>query len=45
MITIIQILKYPKILSTGMGKMSTGMAFEEYLRNWSDWSETNGCQF
>ena len=38
MITIIQILKYPKILSTGM-------AFEKYLRNWSDWSETNGCQF
>ena len=36
---------YPKILSIGMTKLSTGMAFEKYLRNyWSDWSETNGCQ-
>ena len=45
MITIIQISKYPKILSTLMGKLSTGMALDKYLQNWSDWSETNGCQF
>ena len=35
---------YPKILSIGMAKLSTGMAFEKNLRNWSDWSETNRCQ-
>ena len=35
---------YPKILLIGMAKLSTGMAFEKYLQNWSDWSETKGCK-
>ena len=46
MITIIQKSKHPKILSIGMAKLSTGMAFEKYLPNSRcAHSVTNGVKF